>query len=337
MAYSRREFGQMMIAGIPITAMMLRSAGVDSTVGGVKLGTITYSFHDMKPMVGKNYIDQIIEDCKGSGVGYIELMSNHCQPYTQAQADQAAAAAAARAAGGGNRGPAGPQTQNGGEPADPAAKKIRDDLREWRLKTPMSYFSDIKKQLNDAGIQIYSYTVNQLGADFTDEEIDKMWQQAKTLGVKSVASSTTIANTKRVVPAIEKYKIPIAVHGHTNVADPNEYSSPDSFKRGMALSKYVWVNLDIGHYTAANFDAVAFIQENHDRISHLHMKDRMKDGGPNKEWGQGQTPIKEVLTLLKEKKYPIPAIIELEYTIPAGSNCTAETKKCMDYMKNILA
>ena len=47
--------------------------------------------------------------------------------------------------------------------------------------------------------------------------------------------------------------------------------------------------------------------ENHERITHLHMKDRKKDLGPSMPWGQGDTPIKEVLTLLKESHYPIPA------------------------------
>ena len=41
-------------------------------------------------------------------------------------------------------------------------------------------------------------------------------------------------------------------------------------------------------------------------------------------------------TLLKNKKYKIPASIELEYDIPANSDAVKETKKCFEYAKQIL-
>jgi sugar phosphate isomerase/epimerase len=103
----------------------------------------------------------------------------------------------------------------------------------------------------------------------------------------------------------------------------------------MDMSKYFYVNLDIGHFTAAGYDPVAYISEHHARISNLHLKDRKKDQGENTVWGEGDTPIKQVLTLLKEKKYPIPAYIEYEYRGTGTS--TEEVKKCFEYAKAALA
>ena len=60
------------------------------------------------------------------------------------------------------------------------------------------------------------------------------------------------------------------------------------------------------------------------------------NGGKNMPWGEGDTPLKEIFTLLKEKKYKIPATIELEYDIPAGSDAVKETKKCRDYAQILL-
>jgi hypothetical protein len=54
-------------------------------------------------------------------------------------------------------------------------------------------------------------------------------------------------------------------------------------------------------------------------------------------WGQGDTPIKPVLQLLKKDKYRFPANIELEYPVPEGSDRVAEVKKCLAYMKQALA
>ena len=78
-------------------------------------------------------------------------------------------------------------------------------------------------------------------------------------------------------------------------------------------------------------------RSHHARITNLHLKDRKKDHGPNTPWGQGDTPIKAVLQLLKQEKYDIPANIELEYEVPPGSSLVAEMKKCLAYCKDALA
>ena len=141
---------------------------------------------------------------------------------------------------------------------------------------------------------------------------------------------------RRVAPVAEKYKIVWGGHNHTEVDNPNEFASLQSFETILGLSRYIGANLDIGHMTAANLDAVAFIQKNHARITNLHLKDRKKNNGPNMPWGQGDTPIKEVLQLLRKEKYNFPANIELEYPIPAGSNSPAEIAKCLAFAKQCL-
>ena len=87
------------------------------------------------------------------------------------------------------------------------------------------------------------------------------------------------------------------------------------------------MNLDIGRFTASNYDGVAFIKQHHDCMTNLHLKDRKKDRGPNTVWGEGDTPLREVLQLMKKEKYPFPANIEYEYRgesdrkSPGASNC----------------
>jgi sugar phosphate isomerase/epimerase len=172
-------------------------------------------------------------------------------------------------------------------------------------------------------------------SDHTDEEIDQAFGAAKALGVNIIASSTQLDVARRLAPFAEKHKINVAVHGHSNIKDPNEFSTPDSFAKALAMSKYFKINLDIGHFTAANFDAVQFIRNNHESITHLHLKDRKKNDGPNMPWGQGDTPIKPVLMLLKEKKYPIRAFVEYEYQ--GVGTPIEEVKKCMTFMRQALA
>ena len=271
------------------------AAKIDSVVSGVRLGTITYSFRDLPRTPGaSDAVDVMIHALTDCGIGEIELFSPHVEP----------------------------------------ALRARDELRQWRLSTPLDHFKAVRKRFEDAGISLFAYTVN-FRNDFTDEELDKAFEQAKGLGVSIIAASTQLSVAKRLVPFAEKHKIDVAVHGHSNLKDPDEFATPESFFKALAMSKFFKINLDIGHFTAANFDAVRFIRENHDHITHLHVKDRKKNDGPNVPWGEGDTPIKEVLSLLKEKKYPIRAFVEYEHR--GTGTPVEEVQKCMAYMKKALA
>jgi len=196
------------------------------------------------------------------------------------------------------------------------------------------HFKAVRKKFEDAGIALFAYTVN-FRNDFTDDELEKSFEQAKALGISIIAASTQLSVAKRLVPFAERHKIYVAMHGHSNVQDPDEFSGPESFSKALAMSKYFRINLDVGHFTAANFDAVTYIRDNHDNITHLHMKDRKKNDGPNMPWGEGETPIRQVLLLLKEKKYPIRAFVEYEYR--GTGTPIDEVKKCMSYMRRALA
>ena len=99
------------------------------------------------------------------------------------------------------------------------------------------------------------------------------------------------------------------------------------------------MNLDFGHFIAAeNENPVQFIDEKHDKIVSMHLKDRQKrsNGGGNLMWGTGDTPIKEVVRLIQDKKYTFPVTIEVEYDIPEGSSAVEEVKRCLAYIKNAL-
>ena len=58
------------------------------------------------------------------------------------------------------------------------------------------------------------------------------------------------------------------------------------------------------------------MKEHHARITNIHVKDRKKDRGAEMPFGEGDTPLKEVLQLVKKEKYDFPVCIE--YVGPDG-------------------
>jgi len=210
----------------------------------------------------------------------------------------------------------------------------REELRKWRTTVSMDHFRAIRKKFADAGVLLYAYNYS-FRDDYSDEEIARGFEMAKALGVGIITASATLSVVDRVDREARKAKIKVGFHGHDDTKDPNEFSTPQSFEKAMAgRSEYMNVNLDIGHFFAAGYDPVEFINQHHDRIVTLHIKDRKRNHGDNMPFGQGETPIKPVLQLLEKKKYSIPANIEYEYE---GKDTVAEVRKCLEYCKAALA
>ena len=301
--YTRRDFGKIAMAGLPLATAL---AKINSKVDGVQIGVQSYSYRDMP-------LDAAIQAMVEDGIGECELFSPHIEPKRER----------AQAGGGGR-----------GSGNDAARQKAREDLRNWRLTVPLDEIKAVRKKFDDAGIWLFAFNLS-FRDDFTDEEISRGFQMAEALGVKVLTASSTVSVMPRVARFAEKYKMTVGVHGHSNTRDSNEFATPETFAKAMAASKYISVNLDIGHFTAAGYDPVAYIQEHHDRITNLHIKDRKKNDGPNVPFGEGDTPIKQVLQLLKTKKYNIPANIEYEYK--GTADATTEVKKCFQYCKEALA
>ena len=172
--------------------------------------------------------------------------------------------------------------------------------------------------------------------DYTGPEIDAVYRQMEALGVGMFCTNQTrVSMGELLVPFAEKYKTKPAWHTHAMVGDPNEFATPESLQKLLDMSKYFVVNLDIGHFTAGNNDAVRSIREHHDRITHIHVKDRKRDNGPNVEWGTGDTPIKQCLQLIRDNHYPIYCIVKRGFK--GTGTPLQETQKDLEYMKQAVA
>ena len=298
---TRREFGVLALG-----ALALPRLTAAQTVGGVRLGVQTYSFRELPRTPGGDASAAIIGAMQSLGLTECELWSPQIEPA---------------AAGGRGRTPE-------------QVREAREALRTWRIQTPLDHFRGIQNAFAKAGASIYAFNYS-FGNDFTDEEINRGFEVARALGAEIITASTTLSVARRVAPFAEKHEMAVAMHNHSNTKDPNEFATPESFAAAMALSKYFKVNLDIGHFTAANYDPVAYMRDHHASITNLHLKDRRKDQGDNTPWGTGDTRIREVLALMKREKWPIRAYIEYEYRGTDGA--VAEVKKCFDYAKSALA
>jgi sugar phosphate isomerase/epimerase len=301
--YTRREFGLLALStfALPVLARA-------QTIGGVKLGVQTYSLRDLPRPAAGDMVEPLIKGMSACGFTECELWAPQIEPAS----------------------PFG----RGANVTPEERQKARADLRRWRVETPLDHFQTIRKKFDAAGIRIWAFNYSP-DVRFSDEEIDRGFMIAKALGAEIITASATLESARKIAPFAEKHRMVVAMHNHSNTKDPKEFATPESFAAAMALSKYFKVNLDIGHFTAANYDAVAFLNEHHASVTNLHLKDRKRDQGDNVPWGMGNTPIREVLQLLKREKWPIRAYVEYEHRGTAGP--VDEVKTCFAYAKQALA
>jgi len=210
------------------------------------------------------------------------------------------------------------------------AKKLRD----WRTSVSMDAFKKLRKMYDDAGVMIYAW--KQLSPNMSDEEFEYIFNVAEALGCThtTLELPTDSAQLKRIGDFAMKRKIYAAYHTHTQ-------GSMTAFDQAFALSRGNMANVDFGHYVAAGNiggSPMQFLQKYHDRIASFHLKDRTtaEHCALNLPWGTGETPIKEILQLVKKNKWKIPATIELEYDIPEGSDAVKEVRNCLEYCRRAL-
>ncbi len=297
---------------------------------GVTIGVQTYSFRtqeDESPLA-------ILEYIKETGIKHVELMGNHAEPFAGAPSspmdDPAKRAIMIKQW---------RQQELTDEEAELAVilreemAQFNADLATWRSEVDYSKFEELRDLYAANGISIYAFKPSVFGKNNTDDDIRYGMRAAKALGANhvTVEHPEDDEHTARLGKIAEEEGILMAYHGHMQ-------QTPTLWDTALAQSSGNSMNLDFGHYIAAeNENPLQIIKDKHASIASMHLKDRQKqsNGGGNLMWGTGDTPIAEVVTLIRDNGYTFPITVELEYEIPEGSDAVQEVKRSFEYIKNI--
>jgi sugar phosphate isomerase/epimerase len=304
----------------------------DSNFGGVQIGAITYSWRSMP-----GGVENIIKYCNEAGISSIELMSNDLEEYLGAPKNPMMAMFAP------------PPPPKPGETAPPAGppprreltskqkdelEKYNQEIKKWRVALQLSRFEDVRKMFDAAGIKIH--IVKFSPARWSDEEIDYAFKAAKALGAKGVTEELGEEAVKKLAPFAEKNGLYAIFHNHMQFA-----SSGFSYDKFASISPAVMFNFDSGHFFGSTgLHPNTIIEKYHDRIVSIHIKDKTgpktNPGNTNQVWGQGESPLEDILLLIKKNNWPIYCDIELEYDVKPWSNAVKEVKTCAHFARQIL-
>jgi len=327
MTYTRRDVCRMSLAALPAAGLLaaadrLWAAKPDSVLGGVRIGTIApYSFHNLP-----DDAPSVLQDLLADNLSGCELQHYCAEQFAGAPA----AAPLARGGRGGRRAPL--------TPAQRAARaEAAAQLQAWRLSVSMDKFKQLRQLYNNAGVTIYALKLasGRFPAPMSQPECEYAFNMAAALGAQCLQIEFPEGKpeiTQQLGAEAAKRKMMVGYHAHLD-------ASPSLWDAAMAQSPYNGINLDIGHWIAAgNPGLLDFIRANHARITTLHLKDRQNKvhGGKNVPWGEGDTPVAQVLQLMQANRYPFPGTIEFEYPVPAGSSSLKEVARCLQFCQKAL-
>ena len=339
---NRREFLQKSVLGIAgvLTApawlqgapALIKSLGKpNSMINGVQIGCITYSFRSMADQSAEATLKYVLD----SGISSIELMGDPAESFAGMPTPTFNRSRIFQLGGKQRRGEALTDDEKK-ELADLQAQStaFNKTVADWRANADMKKFEQFGKMYKDAGVSIYAFKPNAFGTNNSDLEVTYGMRAAKALGASHVTLEhpSNDEQTMRLGKLGEKERMAVGYHGH-------EQETFTFWDNALTQSTANGLNLDAGHYIAAGHaDLIPLVEKQHSRILSMHTKDRKTpaNGKGNVTWGTGDTPIGDVLQLMKKKKYAFPATIELEYQIPTESNAVAEVQRCLEFCREAL-
>ena len=206
-----------------------------------------------------------------------------------------------------------------------------EQLAQWRKSVSLEKVKEFRAKYEAAGVLIEIVKVDGI-FKMTEAELDYVFTLAKALGGRAISTefSNKDADLKRLGEFADKHQLMMGYHGHAA-------TKPEHWEKAFSFGKFSGANVDLGHFVAGNnISPVPFIKQYHDRISHVHLKDRKLHNGPNTPFGEGDTPIAEVLRLIRDNHWQIQGTIEFEYRIPAGSDRMTEIARAIKFCRAAL-
>ncbi len=337
----------------------------NSKFAGVQIGNITNSFRNI------NTLDDFVAACVASNISSVELRNmgqfesiiggpanpNQVRPMwemvnTPRPAGQQGGAPQGAPQGQrppqGQGAPQGQRPQGGGmgrgqqTPEQRAAmEKYNKELAEFR-KSPAAIagWTELGKKLRAAGIDVHLLKSE---AGTTDELRDYSFAAANALGALGITTEGSAEKCASFGKVAQRNGSLAVYHNHGQYAN----MTIGEIEKWLDMSPANRLNFDAPHYFGFGYEdgpklnPMEFIEYFHDRIISIHIKDKTSFKNPfqsnqNQVWGQGETPLREILELVRDKYPNIHCDVELEYVVPQWSTPEREIKNCVQFARQIL-
>jgi sugar phosphate isomerase/epimerase len=310
---------------------VITNMGPNSRFAGVQIGTITYSYRSMPDQSAEAILGYVVD----SGVNSIELMGAPAEAFAGAPQNPVGREERGLLRRARNPEMLSEQERQQATEIQAAQNAYDSEIAAWRASVSTERFELLRRMYEDAGISIYAWKPSVFGNDNSDAEISYGLRMAKALGAShsTVELPSDPALSARLGRLAQQNDAYIAYHTH-------QQGSMTAFDTAFSQSEHNRSNVDLGHFVAgdAGHNPIDFLHKYHDKIASAHIKDRqtVANGAGNLMWGTGDTPLVEMLRLVRDSGWNFPMTAELEYQIPEGSDAVQEVRRCVEFCRAAL-
>lgn len=301
---SRRKLGKLAVGLSAVPA--LAAAKIDSQIEGIQFGLQTYVF-TTAGLPQNGLLDLAVKSMVDASLGECDLYGPVVEPAEfWDKIRDTAAPASARA-------------------------EARQALDKWRATAPLDFYHAIRQKVEDAGIAIFG--ISGFPAR-NKQQLERTFEIADVLGARFVTIANTLTEAREVAGLVEQSKFRVGLQGRPDMHPTNSdaIATPANFEEALSFSKNYWISFDIGDATGGGYDTLPFVEAHHDRIALIYLKDRRKDR-TSVPWGEGDTPVAEILRLARDRKYAWRCFIDCDYKT---TDRPGDVKRSFEYAKKAL-
>jgi sugar phosphate isomerase/epimerase len=295
--WTRREWVGRILGGLAAAVPAALKAGAKPAVHGqdARIRNVTIGVRGAS--FRERNLDEALQSLKALGVGACALWSGHIEP----------------------------KELNG-------PRATREQLRRWRLSTPLEDFQAIRAKCAAAGVAPLAYDV-ELASDYTEAELERVFLVAETMGIGCVTSPGGPALIGRVARFAREHRVRLALVNQAE-PDPDRLVTADDIKRALAgTGEEIGIALDLGAAAAAGADGLALLKQHWKRVVVVHLSDRKRGQTASVALGSGDAQLAAALRVLRDQHLPIPALIE---SAARGGDPLDELQRRLAYCRQTL-
>jgi hypothetical protein len=210
---------------------------------------------------------------------------------------------------------------------DLARETFERQLRQWRASVPLAPLTELRRAFDDAGVRIEMMAWDHLTL-LSDDELDYVFRAARMIGARAVTTGWPTGGLRRLASAADRHQVWLGI-------DAPSWSGPPSLDELFAYGRFIGITPDLAQWSADNRDKPLGLLTTHAaRVIGVYLQDRLSADGGNVPFGEGWTPIREVLQAIRDHQWDVPAIVRLESWMPDGVDRHRALEQAVRYCRS---